>query len=121
MRHQTPDRLTGVGKLFTWYRILALVVGVLLVVLAAAMVLKYGLTEGSQLQLFGESVTSVVALVHGWIYVVYVVVAFLLSRQAGWSIGFLVVLLLAGLIPVMIFFVEHRVVQRLRVDHAELR
>ena len=108
------------GKLVTWYRILALVVGVLLVALAVGMVLKYGLTEGTEAQLFGEELTSVVALIHGWIYIVYVVVAFVLSRRAGWSLGFLVVLLLAGLVPVMIFFVEHRVMQRLRAEHADV-
>ena len=106
------------GKLVTWYRILALVVGVLLVALAVGMVGKYGLTEGTEAQHLGEQVTSVVALVHGWIYIVYVVVAFVLSRRAGWSLGFLVVLLVAGLIPVMIFFVEHRVMQKLRAEHA---
>ena len=108
------------GTLVSWYRILALVVGVLLVALAVGMVLKYGLTEGTEAQLFGEELTSVVALIHGWIYIVYVVVAFVLSRRAGWSLGFLVVLLLAGLVPVMIFFVEHRVMQRLRAEHADV-
>lgn len=105
------------GKLVTSYRLLALVVGALLVALAIGMVLKYGLTEGTETQVLGEELTSVVALVHGWVYIVYVVVAFVLSRRAGWSLGFLAVLLLAGLVPVMIFFVEHRVVQRLRAEH----
>ena len=52
---------------------------------------------------------------------VYVVVAFLLSRRAGWSLEFLVVMLLAGLIPVLIFFVEHKVATLLRTEHPELR
>ena len=60
------------------------------------------------------------ALIHGWVYIVYVVVAFLLSRRAGWSIGFLVVMLLAGLVPLLIFWVEHRVATRLRTEHPEL-
>ena len=115
-------------NLFTAYRVLAFIVGLLLLALALGMILKYGhlvldsetWAEGNQLQSFGDQLTSVVALIHGWVYVVYVVVTFILSRRAGWSIGFLAVLLLAGLIPVMIFFVEHRVVQRLRADHPEL-
>ncbi|WP_426247223.1 DUF3817 domain-containing protein [Nocardioides sp. LHG3406-4] len=108
-------------KLFTTYRVLALVVGLLLVALAAGMVLKYGLSEGGSLQTFGDSLTSVVAVIHGWVYIVYVVVAFLLSRRARWSLGFLVVMLLAGLIPLLIFWVEHRVASRLRTEHPELR
>lgn len=107
-------------SLVSWYRLLALVVGVLLVALAVGMVLKYGLTDGTEAQLLGEQVTSVVALVHGWVYIVYVVVAFVLSRRAGWSLGFLLVVLVAGLVPVMIFFVEQRVMRRLRMEHADV-
>jgi integral membrane protein len=113
--------LTAVRKLFTTYRVLAMIVGVLLLALAVGMVLKYLTTQGTDVQAFGDQLTGVVALIHGWVYIVYVVVAFLLSRRAGWSLEFLVVLLLAGLVPVMIFFVEHRVVSRLRAEHAELR
>ncbi|WP_295656767.1 DUF3817 domain-containing protein [uncultured Nocardioides sp.] len=108
-------------KLFTVYRVLALVVGLLLLALTLGMVLKYGLAEGGDLQVFGDELTAVVALIHGWVYVVYVVVAFLLSRRAGWSLQFLVVMLLAGLVPVLIFWVEHNVASRLRTEHPELR
>jgi integral membrane protein len=115
-----------VSKLVTSYRVLALVVGVLLVAGTISSILKYAhwlgaggaLTEGSDLQQLGDELTWI-WLVHGWIYMVYVVVAFLLSRRAGWSLQFLGVLLLAGLVPVMIFFVEHRVIGRLKVEHPE--
>ena len=96
------------SKLFTTYKVLALVVGVLLIALTIGMLLKYPLPEGSDLQSFGDSLTSVV------------VVAFVLSRRAGWSLQFLVVMLLAGLIPVMIFWVERRVAERLTAEHPEL-
>lgn len=107
------------SKLVTSYRVLALVVGVLLIAGSISSILKYLLTEGSDLQQLGDQLTWI-WLVHGWIYMVYVVVAFLLSRRAGWSLQFLAVLLLAGLVPVMIFFVEHRVVGRLKVEHPEV-
>jgi integral membrane protein len=110
-----------VRNLFTAYRVLAFVVGVLLAALAVGMVLKYLLTEGTELQVFGDELTAVVALIHGWVYIVYVVVAFLLSRRAGWSLQFLLLMLLAGLIPFLIFWVEHRVVSKMRAEHAELR
>jgi len=57
---------------------------------------------------------------HGWIFMIYVVVAFFLSRKAGWSIGFTVVALAAGLIPLLIFWVEHRVVQKLKEENPDL-
>lgn len=106
-------------RLFHTYRVLALVVGVLLVVGALSSVFKYFLEEGSTLQQLGDDLT-IIWIVHGWIYIVYVVVAFLLSQKARWSIPQLGLMLVAGLIPGLIFWVEHRVVERLRADHPEL-
>lgn len=115
-------------NLFLTYRVLAFVVGLLLAALTVGMVFKYGhhvigaeaWFEGGELQTFGDRLSGVVALIHGWVYVGYVVVAFLVSRRAGWSMQFLVLMLLAGLIPFLIFWVEHRVAQRLRAEHPEL-
>lgn len=107
-------------NLFTTYRWLALVVGVLLAFGSlVAFPLKYFTAEGSSVQEFGEA-ASVVWLVHGWVFMIYVVVAFLLARRAGWSLQFTALLLVAGLVPLLIFWVERRVVQRLRTEHPEL-
>ena len=57
---------------------------------------------------------------HGWIFMVYVVVAFLLARRARWSLGFTVLMLVAGLVPLLIFWVEHRVTQKVRAENPEL-
>ena len=106
--------------LFTAYRWLALVVGVLLAFGAfVAAPLKYLATEGGDLQQFGEQ-ASIVWVVHGWVFMVYVVVAFLLARRARWSVQFTLLALVAGLIPLLIFWVEHRVAQRFRAEHPEL-
>lgn len=107
-------------KLFNVYRVLALVVGVLLAVCAlVAAPLKYLAADGTSLQEFGESL-SILWLVHGWIFMVYVVVAFLLARRARWSVGFTLLMLVAGLIPLLIFWVEHRVTQKVRAENPEL-
>ena len=106
-------------KLFPAYRILALVVGVLLVVGSIGSLMKYLLAEGSTLQQLGESL-SVIWLIHGWVYIAYVVVAFLLARRANWSMQFMGLMLLAGLVPLLIFWVEARVAGRLRAEHPEL-
>ena len=108
------------SRLFLAYRVLALVVGVLLAFCAlVALPLKYLAAEGSDLQRFGEA-ASIMWVAHGWVFMIYVVVTFLLSRQAGWSIPFTVLNLAAGLIPLLIFWVEHRVVVRMRAEHPEL-
>ncbi|MFN8192214.1 MAG: DUF3817 domain-containing protein [Nocardioidaceae bacterium] len=107
-------------RLLTTYRVLAMIVGVLLAFCSlVALPLKYLAAEGGGLQTFGER-ASFLWVAHGWVFMIYVVVAFLLSRRAGWTPGFTIVALAAGLIPLLIFWVEHRVVQRLRAEHPEL-
>ena len=108
------------SRLFVTYRVLALVVGVLLAFCSlVALPLKYLAAEGGDLQRFGES-ASIMWVAHGWAFMVYVVVTFLLSRKAGWTIPFTVLALAAGLIPLVIFWVEHRVATRMRAEHPEL-
>lgn len=106
-------------RLFNVYRVLALVVGVLLLVGTVGSILKYGLEDGSGLQQLGEDLTPV-WLIHGWIYMVYVVVAFVLTQKARWSIPQFLLMMAAGLVPGLIFWVERRVADRLRTDHPEL-
>ena len=106
-------------RLFTTYRVLALMVGVLLAFCTFVSLCKYLLVDGSTLQRFGEQASFMWAL-HGWLFMVYVVVAFLLSRRAGWSLVFTGVALAAGLVPLLIFWVEHRVTQRFRAEPPEL-
>ena len=107
-------------KLFQVYRVLAFIVGVLLAFCAlVAAPLKYLAAEGSDLQQFGES-ASIMWLFHGWIFMVYVVVAFLLASRARWSVGFTVLMLVAGLIPLLIFWVERQVTRKVRAENPEL-
>jgi integral membrane protein len=108
-----------VTKLFHVYRVLALVVGVLLVVGTLGSVLKYLLEDGTSLQQLGDDLTPI-WLIHGWIYIIYVVVTFLLAQKARWPFSQLFLMLVAGLVPGLIFWVERRVVERLRADHPEL-
>jgi integral membrane protein len=107
-------------KLFSVYRVLALVVGVLLAFCSfVALPLRYLPAEGSDLQRLGETL-SIGWVLHGWAFMLYVVVAFLLSRKARWSLQFTVLTLVAGLVPLLIFWVEHRVNQRVRAENPEL-
>jgi integral membrane protein len=107
-------------SLFNAYRVLALIVGVLLAFCSlVALPLKYLPTEGTDLQQFGDS-ASIMWLFHGWVFMVYVVVAFLLSRKARWSLQFTLLALVAGLVPLLIFWVEHRVNLKVRAENPEL-
>ena len=73
------------------YRVLAYVVGVLLLLLAfVAMPLKYAADQPTLVETIGP--------VHGFAYMVYLVVAFDLSRRAGWSLVQTLLVLLADLV-----------------------
>jgi integral membrane protein len=86
----------------TRFRIIAYVVGVFLLILAfVAMPLKY-LADSPTL-------VSIVGPVHGFLYMVYLVVAFDLAVRAKWSLTRSVLVLLAGTVPIMSFVAERRV------------
>ena len=108
-------------NLFTTYRVLAMIVGVLLTVLVfVAVPLEYLAEEGTSLQLLGEDLTMYVGVAHGWIYMGYLAVAFALSRRLHWPMPFTGLVLLAGVVPILIFWVERQVTQRVRREHPEL-
>ncbi|TMQ95170.1 DUF3817 domain-containing protein [Actinomadura soli] len=91
----------------TRYRILALVVGTLLVLLTIGMVLKYGPTDM-------PAMAGIVAPVHGFLYMVYLLAAYDLWRRNGWPLSRMVLIVLGGIVPLMTFFVERRVVHDAR-------
>jgi integral membrane protein len=91
----------------TRYRVMAYVVGTALLVLVfVAMPLKYVFHD--------ERVISVVGPMHGFLYMVYLVVAFDLAHRHHWPLRQTVLLLLAGTVPFLTFIAERRVTQRLR-------
>jgi len=99
------------------YRVMANVVGVLLVVLILVGVpLKYLADEGTRLQSTGEWITQYLGVAHGWLYMIFLVTAFLLSRKARWSIGFTIVTLLCGTVPILSFWAEHRATAQALID-----
>ena len=101
------------------YRVMANVVGVLLIVLILVGVpLKYLTQDGTHLQLTGEWITQNLGIAHGWLYMIFLVTAFLLSRKARWSIGFTLVTLLCGTVPVLSFWAEHRATAEVRAQLA---
>jgi integral membrane protein len=96
-----------VQSALTRYRVVAYVVGVFLLILTlVAMPLKY----------FADSPTmvAIVGPIHGFLYMVYLVVAFDLSLRARWPLRYTVLILLAGTVPFLSFVAEHNVTRRVR-------
>ena len=97
------------------YRVMATVVGVLLVILILVGVpLKYFLADGSSGQELGDGITEYLGVAHGWLYMIFLFMAFLLSRRAGWPMGFTLVTLVCGTVPILSFWAERRATQRVR-------
>ncbi len=91
----------------TRYRVMAYVVGVMLLVLVfVAVPLRYfaGVPE----------VSKVVSPIHGLLYIVYLVAAFDLALKARWTAKGTVLVLLAGVVPFLSFWAERRVTSRVR-------
>jgi integral membrane protein len=96
----------------TRFRVMANVVGVgLLVLVLVAMPLKY-LADN-------RSVIAVVGPLHGFLYMLYVLVAADLSLRARWPLPRMVGILLAGTIPFLSFVVERKVTRRVHAEAAE--
>ncbi|MET7451056.1 DUF3817 domain-containing protein [Streptomyces sp. NPDC005574] len=91
-------------SVLTRYRVMAYVTGVLLVLLCLSMIAKYAFdVDGA------ADFTRVVAIAHGWLYVVYLIFAFDLGAKAKWPVAKQLWVLLAGTIPTAAFFVECRI------------
>ncbi len=88
---------------------MANIVGVLLIVLILIGVpLKYLAAEGTSMQDAGEFITTYLGIAHGWLYMIFLVMAALLARKTRWSISFTITTLLAGTVPILSFWAEHR-------------
>lgn len=101
------------------YRVMANIVGILLVPLVLGFLGKLISDEGSTLHDIGEK-TEILGVLHGWLYMIFLVTAALLARAAKWSILFTIVTLLAGTIPFVSFWAEHRATKAVRATHPEV-
>ena len=89
------------------YRVMAYVTGVVLIVLCFV---------GIPLQVLADNdvVAHDVGTAHGILYIIYLITAYLMSRQLGMKLASAptVILLLAGTIPVLTFVVERWTTRR---------
>jgi integral membrane protein len=125
-----------VNGALTRYRVMATVVGVLLVVLCLVGVplanfdgtAMWGVFPstpdlfpvGSTAHDVGEAITTYLGVAHGWLYMIFLVTAFWLSRVAAWDLPFTLVTLVLGTVPVASFWAERRATARVRAEHPEL-
>jgi len=84
------------------YRVLAYLVGVMLLVLVFVAVPLHYLRDSPGL-------SQVVSPIHGFLFFVYVLVTFDLSRYTKWSLPRTLLIMISGTIPFMSFVMEHKV------------
>ncbi len=118
----------------TRYRFMATVVGILLIVLILIGVPLANFdgtgmwhifpstpdlwADGSTAHDLGEAITQYLGVAHGWLYMIFLITAFLLARQERWEMSYTVVTLICGTIPVLSFWAEHRATQRVKAEDA---
>jgi integral membrane protein len=87
------------------YRVMAFITGCLIIIVVFA---------GIPLQIWGHNtiIANQVGTVHGFLYIIYVVFAFMLASKLHMKPKPTVVLLLAGTVPVMTFIVERWMTRR---------
>ncbi|MQY07780.1 DUF3817 domain-containing protein [Actinomadura macrotermitis] len=86
------------------YRVMALVVGVMLLVLVfVGMPLRY---------IGGDPTPSgIISPIHGTLYIVYLICAYDLWNKTGWPLKKMGIMVSAGLIPFLAFYIERKIVR----------
>lgn len=94
-----PDEVPSIRKSLLFYRVMAWVVGIMLVILVCVgMPLKY---------LGGIGwVVMYVGFAHGWLYPILLIAAYNLGRRVQWPWQRLLAIALAGTVPFLSFVAE---------------
>ena len=87
----------NIRKALLGYRVLAWTTGIWLIALCYEMVMKY---------VYGVEGLNWIAVVHGWVYFVYLLFTANLAVKVRWPIGKTIGVLLAGTIPLVGIIVE---------------
>ncbi len=98
---ETPTPTTPVEtirKALLGYRVMAWTTGLWLILLCYEMVAKY---------VYGVEGLNWIAVVHGWVYFIYLLFTANLAVKVRWPIGMTIGVLLAGTIPLVGIIVEH--------------
>ncbi len=117
-----------------FYKVLAYATGVMLLLVVVEMVAKYGfqseiIAGGSAgaLGLVNENLvdsaggfnlSTAVLIVHGWLYVVYLIADFRLWQLMRWPFSRFIIIALGGVVPLLSFIVEKRIHRRVEEELA---
>ena len=103
----------GTRTRLTFFKVMAFIVGIGLLVLVVEMVLSYGFGmkgDDNPLHWWPQP--------HGFIYMVYLVATALLGFKVGWTLPKMVGVMLAGCVPFLSFWVERKVAREVEAQLA---
>jgi integral membrane protein len=145
---KTPKRRFGgtvaqIRSALEFYKVLAYATGTMLLLLTTELVVRYGFhsvlmaggtdavtggghgfgftavgADGSFGVLGGVNVSTLVLIVHGWMYVVYLIADFRLWSLMRWPFRRFILIALGGVIPFLSFIVEGRIHKEVRNELA---
>ena len=117
-----PEDVRKIRLAVSFYKVSSIITGTFLLGLVVMMVLRYGF--GVDIELGGPfgflalqprelieavNLSTAILIVHGWLYVVYLLADFALWRLTRWSFGRFLFIALGGIIPGLSFFFEFQV------------
>jgi integral membrane protein len=95
-----PER---VRRSLAFYKVMSIIAGTAVLILVVVMVIRYG---------FGnEGPSKAWSPIHGWLYMVYAASVINLGFLLRWTLGRMVLTMLAGALPVVPWYLERRVVR----------
>ena len=100
------------------YRVMAIIVGCMVIVVFTLFFAQLATDDTSWFNRHDTAIT-VIDQVHGFLYMIFLVMAALLARRAKWEIPFTITTLLAGTIPIVSFWAERRATRAVRAAHPE--
>ena len=90
-----------------FYKVFSYVTGVLLLALVVEMIAKYGFD--TEIIVGSVNLSIGVLILHGWMYVVYLLSDFRLWQLMRWPFSKFLLIALGGVVPFLSFIVEGRV------------
>ena len=115
------------------FKVSAIVTGVFLLLLVVMMICRYGLGADIELAgpegflaltprelITGVNLSTIILIVHGWLYVVYLGLDFILWRLIRWSFAKFLFIALGGVIPGLSFYLERRVPRDVEAEIAKV-
>ena len=115
------------------YKVTSIITGTFLLLLCLMMVFRYGFGVDIELNgpfgflaltpkelITGTNLSTVILIVHGWLYVVYLFSDFRLWSLMRWRFDMFLLIALGGVIPFLSYFLEVRVHRMTEKQLAEL-